>query len=119
MPIKDISKEEQSSLALSGKHFAETVKLTEMDKSKLIHFCLWRFKKSQNLLVKLLIIVNFGGTLPLPYYNFLSKDLNDQSEVPGATGQEVVNPAGLNRHTAWPLVIKASMDSDMRVRIKF
>ena len=54
MPLKDVSKEEQSNLYLSGCQRKETVKLTEVDKGK-------RVKTRQNAICHFIILTKCKG----------------------------------------------------------
>ena len=59
------------------------------------------------------ILDNLGGTLPLPYYNYIAKDLPTKQESSGVSGptefKDIVHPNTLNRPFAWPIVIRSSM----------
>ena len=115
MPLKDISKEEQSNLFLSGVPYKDPVKLTNADRSKFVQqVCLQCWLKFS---------VNFGGKLPLTYYNLINEEISRRDDggrdnyglIPGVN-QDVPNPNALNRPLAWPIKIKTSVSSTDQVR---
>ena len=117
MPLKDISKEEQSNLFLSGVPYKDPVKLTNADRSK--------FNSSAGSVFQcgLTFSVNFGGKLPLTYYNLINEEISRRDDggrdnyglIPGIN-QDVPNPNALNRPLAWPIKIKTSVSTTDQVR---
>ena len=69
---------------------------------------------------KLFSVVNFGGKLPLNFYNLLNEEMHRREEArdyglaPGVN-QDLANPNALNRPFAWPMMIKSSMNRDDQV----
>ena len=67
--------------------------------------------------------VNFGGKLPLTYYNLVNEEISRRDDggrdnyglIPGVN-QDVPNPNALNRPLAWPIKIKTSVSSTDQVR---
>ena len=65
-------------------------------------------------------LVNFGGKLPLQYYNYINEEMSKKDEKqnygnqPGIN-QDVANPNAINRPFAWPIKIKSSMPKDDQV----
>ena len=63
-----------------------------------------------------------GGKLPLSYYNLVNEDVarndvpkeKDYGQIPGVN-QDVPNPSAINRPLAWPIRVKTSICSDIRV----
>ena len=69
-----------------------------------------------------LFSVNFGGKLPLTYYNLINEEISrrddggrDYGLIPGIN-QDVPNPNALNRPLAWPIKIKTSVSTTDQVR---
>ena len=62
--------------------------------------------------------MNFGGKLPLSYYNLINDEISRREDggrdnyglIPGVN-QDVPNPNVLNRPLAWPIKIKTSVCS--------
>ena len=114
MPIKDVSKEEQSNLFLSGSVFKEAVKLTEHDRGDYAIGWYQNFSQFIWTIPTPFNSVNFGGKLPLQYYNILNEEMTKRDEVrdygniPGAN-QDVSNPNAMNRPFAWPIKMRSSM----------
>ena len=71
----------------------------------------------------LIFPVNFGGKLPLSYYNLINEEISRRDDggrdnyglIPGVN-QDVPNPNALNRPLAWPIKIKTSVSSADQVR---
>ena len=65
-------------------------------------------------------LVNFGGKLPLDFYNLLNEEIHKREDGreyghgPGVN-QALANPHTFNRPSAWPVKIKASMSSCYQV----
>ena len=67
--------------------------------------------------------VNFGGKLPLSYYNLINEEISRRDDggrdnyglIPGMN-QDVPNPNALNRPLAWPIKIKTSVSTTDQVR---
>ena len=67
--------------------------------------------------------VNFGGKLPLSYYNLINEEISRRDDggrdnyglIPGMN-QDVPNPNALNRPLAWPIKIKTSVNTSDQVR---
>ena len=115
--MKDISKEEQSNLFLSGIPYKDPVKLTNADRSKL------NSSAGSVFQCGLTFSVNFGGKLPLTYYNLINEEISRRDDggrdnyglIPGIN-QDVPNPNALNRPLAWPIKIKTSVSTTDQVR---
>ena len=71
MPIKDISKEEQSHLYLTGVFKREHLQLTENERGM-------RVKAGTICLFETFFPANFNTKLPLQYYNNLAESLNER-----------------------------------------
>ena len=68
-----------------------------------------------------LILENFGGKLPLNYYNHLNESLKTDEFQDGGSGMiynpEISNPNSYNRSCAWPVVVKSDMAESYQVRL--
>ena len=69
----------------------------------------------------ILFLVNFGGKLPLNFYNLLNEEMHKKGEAteygnaPGVN-QALANPNTLNRPFAWPVKIRSSMSPYYQVQ---
>ena len=73
MPIKDISKEEQSHLYLTGVFKREHLQLTENERGMRV-----KVGSTSICLIETYFPANFNTKLPLQYYNNLAESLNEK-----------------------------------------
>ena len=72
MPIKDISKEEQAHLFLTGGVKREHMQLTESDRGEIKYLIIFHQFNTEQLLA------NFHSKLPLRYYNNLANHMYEK-----------------------------------------